>query len=117
MNKFVFIALLSLFSAQGQEDTKSIEVGDVLTIGTPSAKNYQFINFPKTNFIIKKGGIPNYKELVGNRVIVTEINNAEKGFTKITIKRENGGKFFNSVAVVNASLEKALEKNEILLLK
>ncbi|MEW7292387.1 hypothetical protein [Aquimarina sp. 2304DJ70-9] len=116
MKKLVFITLLSFFSAQGQEKTINVEVGDVLTLGTPSAKYYQHIFFPKANFIIKKGGIPNYKALIGNRVIVTEVNKKNE-HTKISFKQESGGKFFNSLAIVRANFEKAVQENEILLQK
>ncbi len=116
MRKLIFITLLSFFSAQGQENTTPVEVGDVLTLGTPSAKYYRHIYFPKTNFIIKKGGIPNYKALIGNRIVVTEVDKKNE-FTKISFKQESGGKFFNSLAIVKANFEKAIQEKEILLQK
>ncbi|GAA4271249.1 hypothetical protein U6A24_05065 [Aquimarina gracilis] len=119
MKKALFFILLSIISLQAQEMTppnqSSIEVGDKLIIGKPSAKEYQHIHFPKTNFIMKKGGIANYKALAGSDVTVTKIDKDQDGNTKITLKRTNGKKFFNAVAIVNANFEKALEEKEILL--
>ncbi|GAA4278102.1 hypothetical protein [Aquimarina mytili] len=116
MKKLIFITLLSFFSAQGQENIKDIVVGDILTVGAPSAMHYKHIYFPKTNFIIKKGGIPNYKALIGNRVIVTGVDKKD-GYTKISFKKDDGRKFFNSITIVNANLEEALKEKEILLAK
>ena len=120
MKKVLFFILLSIFSLQAQKDTtpsqNSIDVGDELIIGKPSTQVYQHIHFPKTNFIIKKGGIPNYKALAGSNVKVTKVDKDQDGNTKITLKRTNGKKFFNSVTIVSANFEKALEKKEILLI-
>ena len=116
MKKLLFIALLSFLNINGQENP-SVNVGDILIMGKPSAQSYQHIHFPKTNFIIKKGGNPNYKALVGDRVIITAVDKKQDGNTHVTFKPENGSKFFNSVAVVNASFEKAIEQKEILLQK
>jgi len=114
MKNITIITLLLFFTTQGQEQIKDIKIGDILTLGAPSAKSYRYINFPKTNFIIKKGGIANYKAIAGNRIIVTEVNGLD-GYTKIIFKREDGIKFFNSKTLVSANLEKAVEKKEILL--
>lgn len=120
MKKILFFTLLSIFSLKAQNDTtptqKSIEVGDELVIGKPSAQVYQHVHFPKTNFIIKKGGIPNYKALEGSTVKVTKVDKDQNGNTKITLKKVNGKKFFNSITIVSANFEKALEGKEILLL-
>ncbi len=121
MKKILFFALLLFFNLQGQQNAsttqKTIEIGDILIIGKPSAQLYQHIRFPKTNFIIKKGGIPNYKALVGDRVIVTKVDKKQQGYSSISFKLENGDKFFNSITVVKANFEKALEEKEILLVK
>ena len=119
MKKLLIFALLSFFIIQGQEATDpvqpDIKVGDVLIIGKPSSSNYKHVHFPKANFIIKKGGIANYKTLFGERVVVTAIDKKEDGDTSISIKKADGNKFFNSVTVVKATFEKAIEKKEILL--
>ncbi|TSE05064.1 hypothetical protein [Aquimarina algiphila] len=121
MKKILIFALLSFFIAKGHGNTSNaqdpIEVGDILVIGKPSAQQYQHIHFPKTNFIIKKGGIPNYKSLIGERVIVTEVAQDKEGNRKITLKREDGRKFFNSISRVKINLEKALENKEVVLVR
>lgn len=75
------------------------------------------IYFPKENFIIKKGGIPNYKNLSGTKVVVTKVTKNANGSREITLKRENDHKFFNSISVVKANYEKAIEEKEILFVK
>ncbi len=52
--------------AQDNSHTSLAEV-DVIEIGTPSSSTYHHINFPKTNFIIKRGGIVDYKKIRGNK--------------------------------------------------
>ncbi len=121
MKKILFFILLSIFSIQAQDGANSsqnaIEVGDKLILGKPSSQMYKHIHFPKTNFIIKKGGVANYKALAGSTVTVTKIDKDQDGNTKITVKRTNGKKFFNTVTMVKANFEKALEEKEILLSK
>ncbi len=118
MKKILFFTLLAFLTLEVQSNTNptqnTIEVGDVLTIGNPSAQKYQHIKFPKTNFIIKKGGIPNYKALAGSNVTVTYVEKKEDGTTVITLKKEDGKKFFNTITVVKADFEKALEEKEII---
>ena len=114
MKKLIFLACLSIGILQAQDSKKlnseNVSVGDVIAIGAPSGKTYQHILFPKTNFILKKGGNPNYKKIKGLQVTVT--NREEKNSkTIITIKRKDGKKFFNSLNTVNVDLEEAI-KNE-----
>ncbi len=116
MKKLIFFALFSFLCAYGQGQITDIKAGDILTLGNPSSKSYKHINFPKANFIIKKGGIANYKAIAGNRIIITEVNRQD-GYTKIIFKREDGVKFFNTKTLASAHLEKAIEKKEILLPK
>ncbi len=119
MKKILFFTLLSFLTLEVQSNTNptqnTVEVGDVLIIGKPSAQKYQHIKFPKTNFIIKKGGIPNYKALIGSNVTVTNIEKKENGSTMITLKKVDGKKFFNTLTVVKANFDKALERKEIIL--
>lgn len=117
MRKIIFIAFLAISTIYGQEnpgtEQVSAKVGDELILGTPSAQKYQHIRFPKINFIIKKGGIANYKALKGKKVVITSIENTEKGKKVITIKRKDGLKFFNSITTVRVDLEKAITAGEI----
>ncbi|MBP2830883.1 hypothetical protein J8281_01685 [Aquimarina sp. U1-2] len=121
MKKILFFAVLSFLTFEIQSTTvplqNTIEVGDVITLGQPSTQGYQFIKFPKANFIIKKGGIPNYKALAGSNVTVTKIEKNEDGSTVVILQKENGTKFFNAITLVKADYDKALEHKEIILSK
>ncbi|WP_299608579.1 hypothetical protein [uncultured Aquimarina sp.] len=116
MKKLIFLACLSIGILQAQDSNKlnseTVTVGDVITIGAPSGNTYQHILFPKTNFIIKRGGNPNYKKIKGLQVTVTE-RAEKKSKTVITVKRKDGKKFFNSLNTVNIDLEEAIKTKEI----
>lgn len=91
---------------------ETVTVGDIISIGAPSGKTYEHILFPKTNFILKKGGNPNYKKLKGIQVTVAK-REEKNSKTIITIKRTDGKKFFNSLHTVNVDLEEAIKAKEV----
>ena len=91
-----------------------VEVGDVFEIGRLDAPHYKHINFPKKNFIIKRGGVANYSSVEGMKVVVTEIKKKKDDVLQVKIKRANGGRFFGSHSVVTVNLEPALESGELL---
>lgn len=111
----VFLIATVSVNAQDNEQTtsKEVQIGDVLEIGRPDAPNYKYIDFPRPNFIIKRGGIANYKRVEGNKVVVTSIKEKKDGTLKVKIKRTDGGRFFGSHPVVSADLENALESGEL----
>ena len=109
MTKYV-IALLFSGVMFAQEEVK---VGDVFEIGQPETRTYKHIEFPRANFIIKRGGIANYKNLKGQKVVVTSIEDKNDGTVQIKLKRENGNRFFGSHTVVAANFEKALDNGEL----
>ncbi|MDH7444848.1 hypothetical protein [Aquimarina sp. 2201CG14-23] len=117
MKNLLFIAFFSFLTMNAQQSevstTDTIEVGDVLTIGNPSGQDYEHISFPPVNFIIKKGGTPNFKRLKGMQVIVTK-KTSINGEAKLTITRKDGKRFFNSHRSVKVALAPALETKEIL---
>jgi hypothetical protein len=111
------IALLfsvSVLNAQNNVDqTTAVKVGDVFEIGTPESNKYKHINFPRANFIIKRGGIANYKRVQGEEVVVTSVKEKKDGTTQIKIKRNDGGRFFGSHTVVAADFQDALASGEL----
>tara|TARA_R110002167_G_scaffold134051_17_gene319443 strand:+ start:9356 stop:9787 length:432 start_codon:yes stop_codon:yes gene_type:complete len=115
------IALLfsvSVLNVNAQDATKAaptdVEVGDVFEIGRPETNTFKYIKFPSANFIIKRGGIANYKRAEGERVVVTSIKEKKDGTTQVKIKRTDGGRFFGSHTVVEADLDEALQSGELL---
>ncbi|MGB5227209.1 MAG: hypothetical protein WBN55_03035 [Eudoraea sp.] len=92
---------------------QDVQVGDILKIGYPDAPRYKHINFPRPNFIIKRGGIANYKGLPGNKVVVTSVEEKMDGTLVVKIKKVDGGRFFGSHWEVSADLQSALETGEL----
>lgn len=111
MNKLIIllVAVLGSLSLQAQE----INVGDVYEIGKPENASYSHINFPRPNFIIKKGGIANYKMVEGNQVVVTSVKEKKDGTMVAKIKRKDGRKFFNSHYSVTVDIDEALKSGEL----
>ena len=111
---FFVIGTMTL-NAQNTEQLvqEEVQVGDILQIGQPEASKFQHIDFPRPNFIIKKGGIVNYKRLEGDKVVVTSIKETKDGTLEVQIKLANGGRFFRTHSVVSADLKNALESGEL----
>ncbi|MBD0852213.1 hypothetical protein [Maribacter arenosus] len=117
MLKYVFALLLSISVLNAQDNAKSVsndvEVGDVFEIGKPETNTYKHINFPRPNFIIKRGGRANYKLVEGNRVVITSIKEKKDGTTQVKIKRKDGGRFFGSHTVIGADFDQAIQSGEL----
>ncbi|WP_437396116.1 hypothetical protein [Flagellimonas lutimaris] len=94
-------------------DPQDVKVGDVLEIGRPDTPQFKHIDFPRANFIIKKGGIANYKRVVGRKVVVTDLKQRKDGTVVVKIKKTDGKRFFNSHPVVKADLKNALDSGEL----
>lgn len=117
MINYVFALLLSVSLLQAQKIPDPVQtdvkVGDVLEIGKPESKTYRHIDFPRANFIIKRGGIANYEAVEGEKVVVTSIQEKKNGTTQIKLKRTDGGRFFGSHKVVSADIKEALASGEL----
>lgn len=114
--KILLALLMSFFSAvvYSQSADSGIHVGDVFTLGEVPDNKYTSIDFPRTNFIIKKGGIANYKNMIGEKVEVTAIKEKKDGTAVATIKLASEKFFFNSHKYVTADINEALRKKELL---
>lgn len=104
----LFTLLLIPHSSFGQ-DNSDLKTGDVLIITKNNNTPFNHLYFPRPNFIIKRGGIANFKALDGMKVRIEEISEG----TTVKLIPLDGKKFFNRYTYVNASLEKALENNEL----
>lgn len=119
MRNVILVAVFTLLSlnllAQQQKAglDNNVKVGTILTISKPSTWDYQHIQFPRRNIIIKRGGIANIKSVYGEEVIVSKIGKNSKGIVVVTLKRADGRKFFNSFPIVKAKLKSALESKEL----
>ena len=117
MIKYVIVLLFSasMLNAQVNEGQKAVDVkvGDVFEIGKPESNKYKHIEFPRANFIIKRGGIANYKSVKGETVVVKAVKEKKDGTVEVKIKRKDGGRFFGSHPVVSADIDEALNAGEL----
>ncbi|QMU65233.1 MAG: hypothetical protein GKR88_13645 [Flavobacteriaceae bacterium] len=114
---FAFIFTISITQANAQKivvsDSQGVKVGDVFEINKPKhSQTFKYIYFPRPNFIIKRGGIIDYKRIYGNKVVVTSIKKKDN-VLKVRIKKYDGGKFFNSYDTVLVDIKGALKAGEL----
>lgn len=108
-----FTVFLFMFAAMhAQQVSETVNEGDVFTISEPTGPEFNYLHFPRKNFIMKRGAIPDMKKVKGLEVVVTEVN-SYKGKTRITLERRDGRKFFRHYRSVDASLDQALESGEL----
>lgn len=108
----ILICLFTAFS-YAQNTTKTVKVGDVFTIAEVTGDNYKHINFPKNNFIVKKGGIADYSKVKGKKVEITSLKE-KNGTTVATIKLVGNKRFFNSHKYLTVDIDEALNNKELL---
>ncbi len=115
MKKILIISFMifCVLELNAQIEPQSVQTGDILVINQPESKNFKYLNLPRANFIIKKGGIADYKNIVGNRVQVTDVKKNKTGETEVVLERVDGRKFFNSFPSITANLKNALEAGEL----
>jgi len=118
MIKYVVALLFSVHFLNAQNDSKQVQTavqsGAIFEIGKPEMMNtYQYIDFPRANFIIKRGGIANYKLVEGEKVVVTSVKEKKDGSIQVKIKRKDGGRFFGSHTVVAADFKEAMASGEL----
>ncbi len=109
-----YLLFLGLFITAVNLQAQEVAVGDTFEIGSPDSSQYAHLEFPRANFIIKRGGIANYKSVQGQKVVVTSIKEKKDGTKVVKIKRADGNRFFGSHWQVAANVEKALESGELL---
>lgn len=115
MKKILFFAVfvISSISLTAQQPQLQVSEGDEFTILNPASSEFQYIHFPRKNFIIKRGAIPDMKKVYGTRVIVTSVDYNDMGLAEVTLERADGRKFFRHFRSVEADLSKALSSGEL----
>lgn len=106
---FIALAFISLSSTA----QNNVKVGDTFVINEVSSDNYKYIKFPKSSTVIKKGGVADYKLIVGKKVEVTSLKEKKDGTMIATIKLASGKQFFKSHRYVTVNIAKAIENNEL----
>lgn len=116
MKNYLLLILILNFAVSdvySQVSNSGIEVGDIFVIGEVPNNNYKYIDFPRSNFIIKKGGIANYNNIIGKKVKVTAITRGNRGKLVATMKLLSEKRFFNSHKYVKAFIEEAIANEEL----
>jgi hypothetical protein len=115
MRKSIFFTafLFSVLLLKGQANEHKIIEGDILMLGKPTSSTYVYIDFPKSNIIIKRGAIASFNSLINEKVFVSNIKTDKKGNTIADLKRANGLKFFRFYPIIKANITKALKCGEL----
>ena len=93
------------------------QVGDVLVINKPTGSQFNYVFFPKLNFIAKKGKVANDKSVHGNHVVVKEVIAHPNGNTYVTLEKKDATKFFGFLKKVKANYHKSLNAGEVFVAK
>lgn len=119
MKNICFILFFSFSFAFANNSNSLIDnqnvpnVGDVLVINPTSNTNYNHIDFPKLNVIVKKGGIANYKSVHGDHVVVTDVKTKNDGNVHVVLEKKDNTKFFGITKHVKADYNKAISSGEL----
>ena len=113
--KYVVIFALFAFighNAYAQEAQLSLDdMAAEWTLNMDEFNTFKHVKLPKKNFIIKKGGIPNYKSLKGLKLKIKSKSNAEDQYYLV---RSDGGKFFNKYKTICVDLSEAINSGELI---
>ncbi|NNC49341.1 MAG: hypothetical protein HKO01_02265 [Flaviramulus sp.] len=109
-----FIYGVSFASSNSYTDASNTdpEIGDVLKIKNPKTVSFKHIDFPRLNFIVKRGGISNYKSVYGELVVVKKVND-NNGEVHVVLERKDGKKFFGFLKQVTANYNQSIDSGEI----
>ncbi|SFU75168.1 hypothetical protein SAMN05216480_11940 [Pustulibacterium marinum] len=116
MKKLIVASFLALgmYGVNAQEQQPSqVQEGTVLEIAKPAGSEYQHINFPKKNIIIKRGGIASDKLVYGEKVVVTQVTQKKDGTTQIRIKPVDGTRFYRALRSVTVDYDQAIAAGEL----
>jgi hypothetical protein len=122
MIKYIIICAMGMASINAQKLNDChlayvVETGDVIEIAKPSASTYKYINLPRPNFLIKRGGIVNFNKLNGQKIEISEIKTTKDCKIEVLVKRQDGKKFFNTLKTLSIDLDEAVEAGEVKLTK
>lgn len=115
MKNILFFAAFIIFSISltAQQSQVQVSEGDEYTIHVPVSSEFHHIHFPRKNFIIKRGAIPDMKKVYGTKVVVTSVDYDDMGQAEVTLERADGRKFFRNFRSVEADLAEALSSGEL----
>ncbi|MBT8287779.1 MAG: hypothetical protein HKN00_09550 [Flavobacteriaceae bacterium] len=111
-NLFFFtFSIIFFLSATAQSDLNTVQkTDDEYVLNKPSNQSYRYVQFPRPNFVIKRGGIANYRALVGVKLRIHSVDESKE---LVYLTRSDGKKFFNKYKLVSADLNKAVNSGEL----
>lgn len=110
----VFLMAMPIIIAQ---EYHQLNKGDIVTLGYPNGPDYQYLDFPRKNIIIKRGAIPTFNALIGKKLVVDQIETDKKGKTRAVLRRKDGLNFFKFYPTFTADVEGALADGELRIVK
>jgi len=110
---FLMICGLISYQVNATNIDNNPEVGDRLLIQSPENTTYTAVNMPKLNFVVKKGGVANYKSVQNTLVEVVKISQNKKGENIVTLQRVDGAKILGLKKSVSANYDQALQIGEL----
>ncbi len=109
---FIAFSIFTLGNTNSSIQEKP-KVGDILVIKKNKGEKYNYIGFPRLNFLVKRGNVASYKSVYNLEVVVTEVLENKYGRIDVKLERADGKKFFNHKNWVIANYEKALSSGEL----
>lgn len=110
---FLMICGLMSYQVNATNIDNNPEIGDRLLIQSPENTTYTALNMPKLNFVVKKGGVANYKSVQNTLVEVVKISKNKKGESVVTLQRVDGAKILGLKKSVSANYDQALQLGEL----
>lgn len=110
---FLMICGLMSYQVNATNIDNNPEVGDRLLIQSPENTTYTAVNMPKLNFVVKKGGVANYKSVQNILVEVVKISQNKEGENIVTLQRVDGAKILGLKKSVSANYDQALQIGEL----
>lgn len=112
-NQFFFIICFLLLGISGAfSQATPPEEGAELRIELPESGSFEYLDVPRNNFIMKRGGIAGVEQLDHTTVLVDEVRETPKGI-QLILKRKDGKRFFKSHRYLTASWPEVAESNEL----
>ena len=93
-----------------------VNIGDELKIATVPSNDYEYIEVPRKNIILKRGGILNFSKFSNSTVIIKDLV-YEKETAYAIIERADKRRFFKAFRTLTVDIEAALEAGELTLPK
>lgn len=114
MKKLVYFVVFGILMAwtPAQAQASSVSEGEEFVLVLPDNGQFDRVEFPRKNFIIKRGGIADMKTVDGNTVVVRSVEN-EDGQVYLLLARKDGRKFFRHLPEVRAKWPEALDEGEL----